>query len=154
MKRLLPLALLLIGAAPSDHPRSYLLSVGNIPLSDTESIEAFSVKTWGVEFEAVCRIPPGWRIRAGSSATPDGEIAGIGSQGVTWFNTASPKALQSFILVTLHGAVQKEDIGVPGNGVPATFKGTVTISTDDGDVDRPLTHRNIRLTPARRCPVR
>ena len=32
MKVLLPLAILLIGAAPADHPRSYLLSIGRIPL--------------------------------------------------------------------------------------------------------------------------
>lgn len=76
MKLLLPLALLTVGAAPVDHPRSYLLSIGRIPLKDTESIEAFSIETWGVEFKSVCRIPGGWRIKAGSSATPNGEFGG------------------------------------------------------------------------------
>lgn len=154
MKALLPLALLLVGAAPVDHPRTYLLSIGRIPLKDTESIEAFSIKTWGVQFRSVCRIPGGWRIKAGSSATPNGEIEGEGSQGATWFKHGSPKELQAFLLVTLYAPVQRADIGSPNNGVPATFKGTATIITDNGDVQRPLTYRNITLTAARSCPVR
>ncbi|THD35742.1 MAG: hypothetical protein E7773_10380 [Sphingomonas sp.] len=141
-----------MGAAPADHPRAYLLSIGQIALRDTESIEAFSIKTWGVEFNAVCRIPGGWRIKAGNSATPDGEIDGEGSQGATWFNQSSPKELRAFLLVTLYAPVQAQDIGSPNNGIPATFKGTATISTDDGDVKRALTYKNITLTPARRCP--
>lgn len=152
MKALLPLALLMIGGVQADRPRSYLLSIGRVPLKDTESIEAFSIKTWGVEFISVCRIPGGWRIRAGSSATPNGEVEGEGSQGITWFNQSSPKELQGFVLVTLDGPVQREDIGSPENSVLASFKGSATISTDDGDVQRALTYRNITLTPARRCP--
>jgi hypothetical protein len=152
MKSLLLLALLMVGAAPADHPRSYLLSIEGIPLKDLESITGFSIKTWGVEFRSVCRIPGGWRIKAGNSATPDGEIEGEGSQGATWFNHGSPRELQGFLLVTLYGPVQKEDIGSADNGIPATFSGTATISTDDGDVQRVLTYKNIKLIPARRCP--
>ncbi|WP_125471551.1 MULTISPECIES: hypothetical protein [unclassified Sphingomonas] len=152
MKVLLSLALFMIGAAPVDHPRSYLLSIGRISLKDTESIEAFAIETWGVHIKSVCRIPNGWRIKAGSSATPNGVIEGNGSQGATWFNHGSPKELRSFILVTLYAPVQRADIGRPGNGIPATFKGTATIATDDGDIERPLSYRNITLTPASRCP--
>lgn len=155
MKLFLPLVLLLTtAAAPVDHPRTYLLSIGRIPLKDKESIEAFSIKTWGVEFRAVCNIPGGWRIKAGSSASPNGEIEGQGSQGATWFNRSSPNELRNFVLVTLYAPVQRADIGSADNGVPATFKGAVTISTDDGDVQRALTYRNITLTPARRCSIR
>ena len=154
MKLLLPLALVTMGAAPVDHPRTYLLSIGRIPLKDTESIEAFAIKTWGVEFKSVCSIPGGWRIKAGSSATPNGDLEGEGSQGATWFNTASPKELRNFVLVTFYAPVQRADIGSPDNGVPATFKGTATVSTDNGDVQRTLSYRNITLVPARRCPIR
>ena len=150
MMLLLPFALLTMGAVPVDRPRSYLLSIAEIPLKATESIEAFALKTWGVEFRSVCSIPGGWRIKAGSSATPNGELEGEGSQGATWFNKGSPKELRGFVLVTLYGPVQRADID---NGVPATFKGTATISTDDGNVRRPLTYRNVILTPARRCPA-
>lgn len=154
MKALLPLALLTVGAAPADHPRSYLLSIGRIPLKNTESIEAFSIRTWGVEFRSVCRIPGGWRIKAGNSATPNGEVEGTGSQGATWFSQSSPNELRAFVLVTIYAPVQREDIGSPDNGIPATFRGTATISTEGGEVQRALTYKNITLTPADRCPLR
>lgn len=154
VKLLLPLALLTMSASPVDHPRTYLLSIGRIPLKRTESIEAFSVKTWGVRFRSVCSIPGGWRIKAGSSATPNAELEGQGSQGATWFNSGSPRELQNFVLVTLYAPVQPADIGSPDNGVPATFRGAPTINTDDGDGQRALSDRNITLIPARRCPSR
>ncbi|MBY8825328.1 hypothetical protein [Sphingomonas colocasiae] len=153
MKSLAPLILLATAPSHEDQPRTYLLSIGSIPLKETESIEAFHFETWGVHFQSICRIPSGWRIKAGSSATPGGELSGGGSQGATWFNQSSPKELQAFVLVTLYGPVQKEDIGSPDNGIPATFKGIATINTDDGDVQRPLTYKNITLTPAPRCPA-
>lgn len=155
MNLLLPLALMAASAAPADTPRSYLLSIEQMSLKPGERIMAFSMETWGVEFISVCRIPDGWRIKAGSSATPNGEIEGNGSQGATWFVHGSPKELQSFVLVRLSGPIQREDIGTPGNGIPATFTGNVTISTDDDEdgVQRALTHRNIVLTPAKGCPA-
>jgi hypothetical protein len=156
MRAFLPLVLLATGAAPVDHPRTYLLSIGKIPLRDTESIEAFAIATWGVEFKTVCRIPGGWRIKAGSSATPNGELAGEGSQGATWFNQSSPKELHAFLLVSLFAPVQRVDIRSPDGSslIPATFKGHATISTDDGDRRIPLSYRNLTLTPARSCPAR
>ena len=155
-KALLPLALLATGAAPADHPQTYLLSIGGIALKDTESIKAFSIDTWGVEFNSVCRIPRGWRIKAGSSATPNGELSGEGSQGATWFNEGSPKDLHSFVLITLVAPVQQADIGLPDGSslIPATFKGYGTLETDDGDRRVPLTYLNVTLTPARSCPSR
>ena len=152
MKVLLPLALLTIGAVPVDQPRTYLLSIGRIPLRDTESINAFAIKTWGVQFRSICRIPCGWRIKAGSSATPSGSLEGNGSQGATWFHEGSPKDLGAFVLVTLAAPVKRADIGRASNGIPATFKGAATISTDNGDVQRTLSYRNVTLTPAKRCP--
>jgi hypothetical protein len=151
MKAFAPLIFFALGSVQEDHPRRYLLSIGSIPLKDSESIEAFQLETWGVEFRSVCRIPGGWRIKAGSSATPHGELSGEGSQGATWFNQGTPKELQGLVLVTLYGPVQQKDIGSPDNGIPATFKGSATISTDDGDVQRALTYKNIILTPAQRC---
>lgn len=154
MKAYLAIMLLATGAAPADQPRSYLLSVGGIPLQNTESIEAFSISTWGVEFKAVCRVPGGWRIKAGSSATPNGELSGEGSQGATWFNRSSPPELASFVLVTLYAPVQRADVRSRDGSslIPATFKGYATISTDDGERRRPLTYRNVSLRPARSCP--
>ncbi|HKX89865.1 MAG TPA: hypothetical protein VJM13_11690 [Sphingopyxis sp.] len=136
-------------SAPVDHPRSYLLSVVDLPLTVDESLESFSIATWGVEFKAVCKIPGGWRIKAGNSTTPDGTLEGEGSQGATWFNERNPSELREIVLVTLVAEVQREDVS---HGPDATFKGVATISTDDGERTAPLSYRNILLRPAPRCP--
>lgn len=152
MKPVFLLAMLASSAAPVDHPRSYLLSIVDLPVKDTESVESFAVETWGVEFKSVCAIPKGWRINAGSSLTPNGNLNGEGSQGVTWFNRGNPKELRRFVLITLYDKVQRDDIKDSGGEIPATFKGSFTLGTDAGEEKRPLDYRNIRLTPARRCP--
>ena len=149
----LPLLLLIAAATPpADHPRTYVASIVGFPLKPDESVESFSFETWGVTFRAVCRVPPGWRIKAGGSATPDGVLEGEGSHGATWFHQSSPEALSKFVLVTLYAPLQERDI-VAGDGkIPATFSGHATISTvDDGEVKVPLTSANIRLTPADHC---
>jgi len=154
MKWLIPLLLLMpVPASAIDHPHTYLLSVIGLPVPDTGSVKAFSFDTWGVEFNAVCRIPGGWRIKAGSSATPNGELRGQGSQGATWFNRRNPKDLQAFVLVTLYVPVQRRDVTTAGGSgmVPATFKGFATVETDNGDRRIRLSYRNIKLTPAKAC---
>ncbi len=139
----------LTASSPVDHPRTYLLSLVDLPLQSGESLESFSIATWGVEFKAVCRIPGGWRLKAGSSATRNGTLDGEGSQGATWFNQRNPADLRKFVLVTLYGDVRKADVI---NGPDATFKGQATISTEDGERIAPLTHANVDLTLASRCP--
>jgi len=146
---LLPLMLFATGAAPSNHPRTYLASIVGVPLRTSESMERFSIATWGVKFKAVCRIPGGWRIKAGNSATPDGVLEGEGSQGATWFNRSSPSELRHLALIILDGPVQRSDVRY---GPDATFKGTATVSTENGERKARLTYRNVKLTPASRCP--
>jgi len=153
MNALALLMLMAVQGSPLDHPRTYLASVVDIPLKPDERIESFSIETWGVSFEAVCHIPSGWRIRAGSSATPDGILEGDGGEGATWFSQGSPKALNRFVLISLTGPVQKTLEETGDGGIPATFSGYATISTeDDGEVKVPLGWQNIRLTAASRCP--
>lgn len=149
MRSFLTFALLLIASAPPDHPRTYLASIVNIPLRQGESIESFSIATWGVEFTSICKIPSGWRLKAGRSATPDGVLEGEGSQGATWFNRSSPTELRNIVLITLYDTVQREDVH---NGPDATFKGHVLISGPERERKAALNFRNIRLSPARRCP--
>ena len=154
MRLVLSLLLLMPATAlPRGYPHTYLLSIIDLPVKGTQSVKAFSFDTWGVEFRSVCHIPGGWRIKAGSSATPNGELAGEGSQGATWFNHRSPSDLRRFALVTLYAPLQRADIGTANvsGQVPATFKGSVTVETDDGDKLLPLTYRNIALTPATLC---
>lgn len=124
--RMKPLLLLLLVAAPApvDHPRTYLASIVGVPLKADERIESFSIDTWGVTFNAVCRIPYGWRIRAGNSGSLDGVLEGKGSQGVTWLSGSSPGALQTFALITLYGLVQRSDIPLRNRTgvIPATSR--------------------------------
>jgi hypothetical protein len=145
----LALASVATASLPVDHPRSYLASVAAFPLKPGESIERFSIATWGVGFKAVCKIPSGWRIKAGSSATPDGILEGSGSLGATWFTRANPPELRNFVLITLYGTVQRQDIR---HGPDATFKGYAVISTENGERQIAVGYRNVRLTRAKRCP--
>ncbi len=148
MKRCYPLLLLATASAPVDHPRVYLASIVDLPLKPGEQMEGFSIDTWGVQFRAVCHIPGGWRIKAGSSATPNGILEGSGSQGATWFSSRNPAELRHIVLLVLYDDVQRADVA---NGPDATFKGHAVISTDDGERRAALNYRNVRLTPAKRC---
>lgn len=148
MRIRLALCLLTVGAAPNDRPETYLMSIVDVPLKPGHRIERFSFATWGVDVEAVCRTPFGWRITAGSGAAPAGEISGRGTVGATWFSEGSPNPLRNFVLVTLHGSVQQGQLGP----VPATFSGTALISHMDDRHKVRLTYKNIRLVRARRCP--
>jgi len=153
MRALLPIAILALGAAaPVDNPRTYLVSLSNFGLEPAERVESFSITTWGVEFKAVCHIPGGWRIKAGNSASPDGELEGEGSEGVTWLGQGHLNELHNFVLITLYGPVQRHDLPLKDGLVPATFKGHATV-TFERDRRVRLTFANVVLTPATGCPA-
>lgn len=150
---LMPL-MLMVFAAPihDDPPQTYLLSLVDVPLAADESIEAFTLSTWGVTFTAVCQIPTGWTIKAGGSVTPSGLLEGEGSNGVSWLPESSPPELRNFVLVTLHRPVQTDETPAANDsGEPPTFIGSATISTVDGEKQIRLTAENIRLKSADRC---
>ena len=154
MNLLFLLALAATGPPPVDHPKTYLASITRIPLKPGERIEGFSISTWGVTFTAVCQIPPGWTIKAGGSATPEGVLEGEASLGTTQLSEASPKPLHDLVLITLYGPVQRRDIGKEGGSfyLPATFKGHALLSGADVERRVRLSYANVRLTPASRCP--
>lgn len=153
------LALAAAAAAPVDHPRTYLASIVGLNLGPQEYVDGFAIETWGVTYKAVCHIPPGWRLTAGSSASPNGDIKGEASHGVTFLDRkALPQQLQGLVLLTLYDRVQRADIGDPdhGSGEPATFKGSATVGTYGGDGPARtirIAFANVRLTPAKRCPA-
>ena len=151
------LALTMTTAALVDHPRTYVASIVRLNLGPREYVDSFAIKTWGVTFNAVCRIPPGWRIKAGRSAAPDGELTGEGTQGATFLGHHDVSKLHALVLLTLSGSVQQTDLGNPdhGSGEPATFKGPASVGTYGGDGPGrtiPITFANVRLEPATRCP--
>lgn len=153
MLSLLPLSVA-AAAAQADHPKTFLLSVGNIAVPRDEMIEAFAFSTWGVTFKSVCHIPDGWTLKAGRSLTAEGTFEGYGSLGVSMPRSASPTMFRSLALVELYAPVQRRDIRFPKNGgeIPATFRGHATISDGDSERKVPLSYRNVRLVSARSCP--
>lgn len=132
---------------------TFLLSVVDLPLGQNGAVKSFSLKTWGVSFHAICHIPPGWVIGAGGSATPDGELKGDGSLGITWLRSAELPELRSLALVSLSGPVQNDDIRTKDGGlIPATFKGKAVIASGDKFKTAQLTAAHIRLAEAGQCP--
>ncbi len=136
-----------------NQPKTYLASVV-IELGSAESISEFAFDTWGIQYEAVCHIPSGWRIQVGSSATLKGVLKGEGSHGATWLDKEGLQSLRSLVLVTIYAPIQQQDDRGSGGKVviPATFKGHAIVS--DGERRVALSDKNVRLTPATRCPIR
>lgn len=129
----------------------YLASLTGIQLGPHDFVDAFHIETWGVDFLAVCHLPPGWWIRAGKSAAPDGDLDGEGSHGVTWLNRPRLRELEGLALIQLDGPVQRDQRG----SIPPTFRGHVQLGrygTDERSRRMRLTAANIRLVPAARCP--
>jgi hypothetical protein len=147
---LLP-ALLFAAPVARDHPVTYLASV-SIPLGPDERISAFAFETWGVTFKTVCHIPSGWRIKAGSSATPDGTLEGEGSHGATWIGGEQMRSLDSLVLIELVAPIRHDDIRDGTGVVPATFAGKAMIETPDDQREVKIGTDNIKLSRARRCP--
>ncbi len=140
--------------SPVDHPQTFLASISGLPVKPNEYISGFSINTWGAEFGAICHIPPGWRITAGNSASPDGTLAGEGSQGVTFLNTKRLTELHGLALITLVAAVRKQEIKSTTGVQPATFSGHANVGSYGGDEVRqlPINYDNVTLKPARECP--
>ena len=118
----------------SDDEKTFLATV-SVDLAPNESLREFSIDTWGVQYEATCHIPLGWRVEAGASATLDGVIKGQGSHGATWLNKEGLDQLENLVLITMFAPVQQED-GRDKSGaviIPATFKGSAIVETGDGE---------------------
>ncbi|WGM38860.1 hypothetical protein [Caulobacter sp. NIBR1757] len=136
-------------AAATSKPTTYLASIV-IPLGPGERVSAFNFDTWGVDVVAVCRIPPGWWIKGGRSATAQGVIAGEGSHGVTWIGDMT--SLENLMLVSLYGPVRETERKNGPTTWPATFKGLAALETPDTQREVALGHANVRLVPADACP--
>lgn len=148
MKSLALSALLAAAAPAAEEPqgRTFLLSVESIPLAG-RSVTGFRMASWGVDWLAICRIPAGWRLRAGRAATLEGLFEGESTHAVTRLARLEP--LRSVALVRFSGPPQWRDRPIPDGILPATFAGTLGLS--DGSQVR-LGEANLRLQPARACP--
>jgi len=154
VKALLALALIIATPASADQERTYLLSLADIGIGRAERVSEFSFDTWGVEFIAVCQIPRGWRIEAGGGPAFEGVLNGRRSPGATWSQSASG-SLRNVALISMLAGIRRDPVRDGGGNIvqPVTFKGHAKASGYQGDRIIELTDANVRLTPARGCPI-
>jgi hypothetical protein len=151
MKSLALLAALIASAPASrtEEPESrvYLLSIGGIALAQEERLTGFRIASWGVDWLALCRIPAGWRLRAGRAATPEGLLEGESTHGVT--RLGDFEALRGVALVRVWGRLQWRDRHDGDAVFPAHFAGTLDLS---GGRQVRLGQGELQLRPATACP--
>jgi hypothetical protein len=124
-----------------------LLSVDGLHMGQDEQIKAFDIKTWGVTFLAICRVPQDWQLKAEKFEDPAGDLSGrVDTHGEPL------KALSDMYLVDVYDYQARLK-----DSQPASFAGWVEIGTvapfEGGSRHRrALGAGNFRLTNARRCP--
>jgi hypothetical protein len=144
----LALSALLAAAAPAaaEQGRTFLLSIEGIEVAG-QSVTDFRIASWDVDWIAICRIPAGWRLRAGRDATSDGLFEGESTHGAT--RLAGLEPLRNVALLRLRAPVQWRDRPLPDGVVPASLAGTLSLS---GGRQVRLGRSNLRLGPAGACP--
>lgn len=143
----------LICAEPSSAEiRRALLSVDGVHLKGAEGIVAFEINTWGVEFLAVCRMPPSWALKSEKYANPEGQLSGKrDAQGLAY------RSLANFYLVDVYN-YEPEAKGNPKSDFhPASFSSWVELGRNEqfGSARGrrvPLKPQNFKLQNARGCP--
>jgi hypothetical protein len=151
MLRLAFLGLAMFGLVSSPaYGKTYILSLRELPLEADESIESFSLKTWGVEFKAVCHIPSDWELTAGRTG-PLGKLEGQAGHGASQLGHNRLRELRGLAIVELSGPVQTGQQGT----VPATFAGEAKIHSGRAATARTmqLSSTNVQLTPSGACPA-
>jgi hypothetical protein len=118
-----------------------------------ESIRAFHIETWGVEFLAVCHVPPSWELKAEKFEDSEGYFDGR--------SEAHGEPLQKMAgmyLVDVYDYQSQPKGGPKSDYHPASFAGWVVVGRVqpfDGGTrhKRTLKAANFRLRDAARCPV-
>lgn len=140
-------------AAPaSAEVRRVLLSIDGLSLLPMESIRAFHIETWGVEFVSVCHVPPSWELTSEKFEDPAGYLDGRSDT-----HGEPLKKMSAMYLVDVY-EYQPLPKGDPKTEYhPASFAGWVEvgrIQPFDGGTrhKRTLKAGNFRLQSATRCP--
>ncbi len=136
----------------SAETRRVLLSVDGLHLRPMESIRAFHIETWGVEFLAVCHVPPSWEITSEKFEDPAGYFDGRSDT-----HSEPLKSMSAMYLIDVYD-YQPLPKGDPKKEYhPASLAGWVVvgrIQPFDGGTrhKRTLNAANFRLQDATRCP--
>jgi hypothetical protein len=146
---LFALSFLLVGATqPQVGVRRVLLSVEGVSIPARSAIFRYRIDTFGVEFLAVCSLPPSWEIQSEKFENPEGYLSGRAD-----IHGVPLGALKEMYLVDVYSyrAVASKDH-------PASFSGWVDVGTRErfGDWHGkrvPLRASNFRFKDAQRCPL-
>jgi hypothetical protein len=126
-----------------------LLTVDGLSFPSEGALAAFHIDTWGVEFLAVCKVPPRWEIKEEKFMDPAGVLSGHSDPHRTLTK------LDKMFLVDVY-SYQPLPRGDPkGEYHPASFAGWYKVFDGNGDIlkKRRVFHaNNFHLTPASRCP--
>ncbi len=144
----------ILAASPaSAEVRRALVSVENLKLPADETIRAFHIETWGVEFVAVCHMPPSWELKSEKFEDPEGSLGGKADA-----HGEPLKRLTDFYLVDVYDYQPLPKGDPKGEYHPPSFTGWVEVGTAepfDGAArrKRALTANNFRLRASQNCPV-
>ena len=147
---------LLALVCPGAHAESQtvVLSIEGVQLGAKQYIAGFEIKTWAVYPLAVCHIPHGWEVSAGTDIDPGGRLTGGSGGTVANLDHTQLTDLKALYLVKVDG-YHATTVKHGGSEQPASFSGTISIGTygsEKPDHDYPLRPANIVMVPAKRCP--
>jgi hypothetical protein len=147
------LACQLLAAPAAAEVRRVLLTVDGLNLPANETIRAFHIETWGVEFLAVCHLPPSWELKSEKFEDPEGWLDGKADT-----HGEGLKKLSNMYLVDVYD-YQPQPIGNPkGDYHPPSFAGWVEVGRVepfDGGTrrKRKLRADQFRMRDAKTCPA-
>jgi len=132
--------------------RRVLLSIDGLNVREMESIRAFHIETWGVNFLAVCHVPPSWELKSEKFEDPEGYLDGVSDT-----HGEPLKRVTAMYLVDVWD-YQPLPKGDPKTDYhPASFAGWVKVGKIQPFDARTLRKRtlkagNFHLRDASRCP--
>jgi hypothetical protein len=141
------------GVSAHAEVRRVLLSVDGLNLPATETIRAFHIETWGVEFLAVCHLPPSWELKSEKFEDPEGWLDGKADT-----HGESLGKLSDMYLVDVYDYQPMPRGNPKGDFHPASFAGWVQVGRVepfDGGTrrKRPLKADHFRMRDAKTCPA-
>ena len=141
------------GSASAEAPKGLveILSIRDIRLGVDEYIDAFTIRTQGVEILAACRVPFGWHVSLGAYDAVEGDLKGEAGLGASFINNGDLDRLNGLFLVRV------EDFAEKWNGsLPPSYRLSVHVGRyghSDGKGRRlSLPLKNLGRVPARTCP--
>lgn len=104
-------------------PPTELLSIAPA-VRPGEYVDAFDLRTQGVEILAVCHVPGKWTVTAGEDSSVTGRLAGEAGYVTVAVDPTASQDLQYVFLVRVRGATTKWQ-----GALPPTFYGSATLIT-------------------------